>query len=287
MNRQTVLMAALVSLSVVLLACADFEGGKAAYRRGDYAGAYQGLKALAEQGDAEAQAMLGHLYYTGYGGVPQDYFESAKWYRKAAEQGNVDAQARLGVMCGKGQGVPQNDAEAEKWLRIAAVRGHNHAQDLVAKITAAKEESLRNSTRQGNSNLGVRSTEIPLSKQRGVYELPVKINGVISLHFILDTGASEVTIPADVALTLLRTGTITQRDFLPGKAYELADGSVVQSSRFILRELDLGGIRITQVPASIAPATASLLLGQSFLTRIESWELDNNRHVFIIRGVKK
>ena len=42
--------------------------------------------------------------------------------------------------------------------------------------------------------------DIPLSKRGGVYELPVKINGVLTLNFVLDSGASEVLIPADVVL---------------------------------------------------------------------------------------
>ena len=117
-----------------------------------------------------------------------------------------------------------------------------------------------------------------------VYELPVRINGVLTLKFILDTRASEVNIPADVALTLLRTGTMTQRDFLPGTFYHLADGSILKSSRFTIRELDIGGIKISQVPASIGPAKGSPLLGQSFLGRFKSWSLDNKRHVLIIEG---
>jgi hypothetical protein len=76
--------------------------------------------------------------------------------------------------------------------------------------------------------------DIPLNKKGGVYEIPVEINGIITLNFVLDTGASEVNIPADVALTLYRAGTIKDADFLPGKTYRLADGSHVNSSRFVL-----------------------------------------------------
>ena len=61
--------------------------------------------------------------------------------------------------------------------------------------------------------------DIPLSKRGGVYELSVEVNGVLTLPFILDSGASEVLIPADVALTLVRTGTIKDTDFLPGQTY--------------------------------------------------------------------
>ena len=31
-------------------------------------------------------------------GVPQDYAEAVKWYRKAAEQGDVNAQHNIGLM---------------------------------------------------------------------------------------------------------------------------------------------------------------------------------------------
>src|SRR5690348_5015783 len=86
----------------------------------------------------------------------------------------------------------------------------------------------------------LRAENIPLTKKGGVYEVSVEVNGVITLKFILDTGASEVNIPADVALTLYRTGTIRATDFLPGQTYRLADGSILQSSRFLLQSLKIG-----------------------------------------------
>jgi clan AA aspartic protease (TIGR02281 family) len=124
--------------------------------------------------------------------------------------------------------------------------------------------------------------EIPLQKQGGVYSLPVRINGVITLNFILDSGASEVAIPADVAMTLIRTGTITDNDFLPGKSYRLADGSQLKSTRLILREMELGGIKISNVPCSVTPPAGDLLLGQSLLEKLHSWKLDNDRHVLVV-----
>jgi len=83
--------------------------------------------------------------------------------------------------------------------------------------------------------------EIHLEKSRGVYELPVRVNGILTLDFVLDTSAAEVNIPAKVAAQLLRSGSISQEDFLLGRIYQLADGTLVRSSRVILRELDLGG----------------------------------------------
>ena len=56
--------------------------------------------------------------------------------------------------------------------------------------------------------------DITLVKEGGVYYLPVKINDAIELKFVVDTGAADVHIPADVAMTLIRTGTISKDDFL-------------------------------------------------------------------------
>ena len=77
------------------------------------------------------------MYASGQG-VPQNYAEAMKWFRKAADQGNARAQHGIGVMYANGQGVPQNDAEAMRWYRMAAdpkaglnlVTTHSHAELL-------------------------------------------------------------------------------------------------------------------------------------------------------------
>jgi TPR repeat protein len=85
------------------------------------------LKEAAEQGDAYAQGLLGTMYENGRG-VPQDYQEAAKWYRKAAEQGNAGAQSMLGWMYEGGKGVPRDYREAAMWFRKAAEQGLAPAQ---------------------------------------------------------------------------------------------------------------------------------------------------------------
>ena len=77
--------------------------------------------------------MLGVMNARGEG-VPQDYAEAARWYRKAAEQGQADAQFNLGVMYLKGEGVPQDPGEAGRWARMAAQQGHEKASELLAFV---------------------------------------------------------------------------------------------------------------------------------------------------------
>ncbi len=76
----------------------------------------------AEQGDADAQFLLGVMYANGRG-VAQNDQEAVKWYRLAAEQGDATAQSNLGVMYFNGEGVAQNDQRAYLWFSVAAAQG--------------------------------------------------------------------------------------------------------------------------------------------------------------------
>ena len=76
-------------------------------------------------------------YYHGEG-VPKDYVEAAKWYRKAAEQELAIAQFNLGWIYENGEGVPKDMAEATKWYRKAAEQGDADAKEWLEEN--AKEE---------------------------------------------------------------------------------------------------------------------------------------------------
>ena len=81
----------------------------------------------AKQGDPKSQLELAAAYLDGHG-VPQDFVEAIKWFRKAADQGYAEAQNWLGKLYYDGNGVPQDYAEAMKWYRKAAGQGHGAAQ---------------------------------------------------------------------------------------------------------------------------------------------------------------
>jgi tetratricopeptide (TPR) repeat protein/predicted aspartyl protease len=123
---------------------------------------------------------------------------------------------------------------------------------------------------------------IPMVPDGGTFRVPVTINGQLTLKFVIDSGASDVSIPADVVMTLVRTETITDGDFLGKQTYTLADGSTVPSQRFVIRSLKVGDRVLENVTGSIAPVAGSLLLGQSFLSRFKSWSIDNQRQALIL-----
>ncbi len=110
-------------------AAADIESAKRAYQQKDYATAVKEFTVLAEQGNSDAQLILGKMYMIGQG-VPKDPDQASKWFKAAAAQGNADAQFFLGSM----YLLPQKDiGEGLKWLRLSAEQGMQDAQLLLGK----------------------------------------------------------------------------------------------------------------------------------------------------------
>jgi predicted aspartyl protease len=124
--------------------------------------------------------------------------------------------------------------------------------------------------------------EVPLREDSGIFVVPVEINGAITLDFAVDSGAGNVTIPADVYYTLVRTGTIKDSDITGQRTVVLADGSKSKLPTFTIRSLKVGDKTIENVNASVLPLEGQLLLGQSFFARFKSWSLDNTKHVLLL-----
>ena len=114
-----------------------FEAGVAAKERGQYLTAIRSWLPLAEDGMADAQVNLGHMYNEGFG-VDRDLSTALYWYERAAESGLGEAKYNLGLLYFYGDGVPkdlvtaitlfreaeeQNIQEASYMLGVAALSG--------------------------------------------------------------------------------------------------------------------------------------------------------------------
>jgi clan AA aspartic protease (TIGR02281 family) len=123
---------------------------------------------------------------------------------------------------------------------------------------------------------------IPVEARDGAYVVPVLINGVLTENFIIDSGSADVSIPVDVASNLERLGAISPSDLIGSKIYILADGSRVPSATYRIASLKIGDLIMQNVTVRIAPEKSHFLLGQSFLSRLKSWSMDNDRRALII-----
>jgi hypothetical protein len=71
-----------------------WEDGMAAYNRGDYVPAIKVFRAMAAQGNARAQGVLGVMYRRGQG-VARSPVRAFVWLNRAAAHGDVTAKAEL------------------------------------------------------------------------------------------------------------------------------------------------------------------------------------------------
>ncbi len=142
---------------------------------------------------------------------------------------------------------------------------------------------LQLKTELGLIETGPLETRIPLVRMSGGLIAPVVINNALKLNFIVDSGASDVSIPADVFASLVRANTVTPADITGNRNYKNADGEVFQSQTFVIRSLKIGNIEAPRVQAKVSPSNAPPLLGQSFLKRFKSWSIDNSTQELILQ----
>ena len=182
-----------------------------------------------------------------------------------------------------GDGIVLHDCQADgRWCLVTygEISGWSARQLLVPMTANATSSGVNKSAPLPPPTGG--SEAVALVSDGGTFKVPVTINGQLTLKFVVDSGAADVSVPADVVATLLRTETITDADFLDKQTYRLADGSTVPSQRFVIRTLKIGDKSLENVVGSIAPVTGSLLLGQSFLSRFKSWSMDNQRQALML-----
>lgn len=127
-------------------------------------------------------------------------------------------------------------------------------------------------------------TEAPVRPDGGTFDVPAEVDGAVTLNFTIDSGASDVTIPKDIVDRLIETGAITKDDYIGDQTFVLADGSTLPSSEFRIKSLKVGDLVLHDVTASLTGDDGSLLLGESFLSRLSSWSIDNGRRVLTLKA---
>lgn len=117
----------------------EIRGGEyVEFDRADYATSLKVWLPKAQEGDAEAQTLVGEIYEKGLG-IQPDYQAAAVWYQKAADQNFARAQINLGQLYEKGLGVPADLVAAMSWYRRASGLDAQGLQFISSVEIAARE----------------------------------------------------------------------------------------------------------------------------------------------------
>ncbi|MBD2755967.1 retropepsin-like aspartic protease family protein [Spirosoma validum] len=127
--------------------------------------------------------------------------------------------------------------------------------------------------------IGSGPTEVAMEKDRGVYKVPVTVNGV-PMKFILDTGASLISISATEAEFMFKQGAITDTDIIGQSKFQDANGDISPGDVIRLKSVQIGDRVLENVTANVVRSTkAPLLLGQSALSQFGKISVDYRRNI--------
>jgi aspartyl protease family protein len=127
--------------------------------------------------------------------------------------------------------------------------------------------------------IGSGPTEVAMEKENGVYKVPVTVNG-LPMKFILDTGASLISISATEAEFMYKQGAITEADRVGQAKFLDANGDVSPGAIIRLKSVQIGDRILENVTANVvSSAKAPLLLGQSALSKFGKISVDYRRNV--------
>ena len=110
--------------------------------------------------------------------------------------------------------------------------------------------------------------EMTLKSIGGAHKVPVTLNGVLTLDFMVDTGAADVGLSDEITQRLISTGAFNKKDLKSFATYTMADGTSIKCRTLLIRSIRIGSRDVSNVEASTCPKNASLLLGQSFWDKL-------------------
>lgn len=118
---------------------------------------------------------------------------------------------------------------------------------------------------------------IPMKRESsGLYTLPCEING-LHLSFILDTGASAVSISLTEATFMLKNGYLEEDDITGTTNIQTAEGNIEENYIINLKEVKIGSVTLHNIQAVVSSGLdAPLLLGQSVLSQLGHWSVNDN-----------
>ncbi len=130
-----------------------------------------------------------------------------------------------------------------------------------------------------SANYTTRVVEVPFTKEGGVLKVKCTVNG-LPLHFVFDTGASDLTMSTVEATFMLKNDYLGSADIVGRQNYMTANGDISEGTVVRLRNVRFAGLSLDNVSASIVSSQqAPLLLGQSVLNKLGKVEIDYAKRV--------
>lgn len=146
-------------------------------------------------------------------------------------------------------------------------------------VPSAGEDSVET---QINLVLNPDENIVEITPADASFTAPCIISGYTKT-FYFDTKAANLNVSLNLALELLRNGSISKEDFIGDANTILAGGTIADQAVFNLKSLRIGDNIVTQLQATVVRSLPyDLTLGKPILDRFGSYQIDkeNNKIIF-------
>lgn len=160
----------------------------------------------------------------------------------------------------------------------------NYISGIEHQLDENEQEVQTGLNKLSDNQLNNIKAEIPFVREGKMCKVKCEVNG-LPLHFIFDTGASDVTMSSVEATFMLKNGYLNESDLSGKQYYRTADGSIAEGVKVRLQNVGFAGLSLFNVKAScVTNQSAPLLLGQSVLERLGRIEIDNDKMLIKINS---
>ena len=167
------------------------------------------------------------------------------------------------------------------------IRNTEEFKGLLKEFEEKHQQEIAADADGDDSAYELKVEEIPFTKEGGVCKVKCAING-LPLHFIFDTGATDVSISSVEATFMAKNDFLSSSDIIGKQNYQTADGNITEGTIINLKDVKLGSLHLNNIKASVVRNQAApLLLGQSVLSKLGKIEIDNTKKVLRITHKQK
>lgn len=215
-------------------------------------------------------------------GDKDDYYNAACLYSIMGEKEKALAYLRTALEKGE-----RSFTHMERDRDLDNIRSTDEYKALIDEYKKKQREELPDEQDADLSEYVNKVEEIPFTKEGSVCKVKCAINN-LPLHFIFDTGASDVSISSVEATFMVKNDYLSSKDIVGKQRYLNANGEVSEGTVINLREVRMGNLHLDNVKASVVKnQSAPLLLGQSVLGRLGKIEIDNDKKVLKVTYKEK
>lgn len=259
-------------------------------QKGDKKKAYEDFKqAVRLDSVPDAPECAFYAYY--YLGDKNKAIEMLDKALKKEDKGNYyDAACLYSIMGDKEKAIfylrKALENDYRRFVHIKRDRDLNNIRtttEYKALMAEYEQKHLQEIAEDGDDAVYENKTEeVSFIKEGNVCKVKCSINN-LPLHFIFDTGASDVSISSVEATFMLKNDYLSASDIIGRQNYITADGNITEGTVINLRDVKLGNIHLNDIKASVVKnQSAPLLLGQSVFSKLGKIEIDNDNKVLRI-----